>query len=73
MCYATASLGAQLLLDFAWTKTTSGDGCVKEVMGKVVIGVVAGPDVMLCTIWGESEDALCMLRRLRGRRGRALI
>ena len=60
MCYATASLGALWLLDgLGRTKITSVvDGQVKEVVGKIVIGVVASPGATLCTIWGEREDAL---------------
>ena len=27
-------------------------------LGKISIGVVAGPGAMLCTIWGERVDAL---------------
>ena len=57
-CYATASLGALWLLDLARTKTASVDGWVREVVGKIVIGVVAGPGAMLRTIWGEREDTL---------------
>ena len=41
MCYATVSLGAR-------TKTTSVDGWVK-VVGKIFVGVVAGPGGIMCT------------------------
>ena len=57
-CYATAALDALWLLDLARTKTASVDGWVREVVGKIVIGVVAGPGTMLRTIWGEREDTL---------------
>ena len=66
MCYATASLEALWLLDLARTKTTSVDGRVKEVVGNIVTGIATGPGAMLCTIWGEREDALGRLRRRRG-------
>ena len=57
-CYATASLDAMWLLDLARTKTASVNGWVRVVVGKIVIGVVAGPGAMLRTIWGEREDTL---------------
>ena len=68
MCYATASLGALWLLDLAQAKTTSGDRCVKEVVGKIAIGVLAGPGVMLCTIWGGREDALVHASKTEGQK-----
>lgn len=58
LSYSTASLGALWLLDLARMKTTSVGEWVKEVLGKIFVGVVAGPGAMLCTIWGEREDAL---------------
>ena len=73
MCYATASLGVLWLLDLARTKTTSVDGWVKEVVEKIVIGVVVGPGAMLCTMWGEREDALVHAWKAEGRRGSELI
>ena len=66
ICYTTASLGGLWLLDLARTKTTSVDGWVKEVVGKIFVGVVAGPGAMLCTIWGEREDALVHAWRAEG-------
>ena len=60
MCHATASLGV-LRLDIARTKTTSVDGWLKEVVGQIDIGVVAGPGAMLCTIWGERGHACACL------------
>ena len=68
MCYATASLGALWLLDLARATTTSGDRCMKGVVGKIVIGVVAGPGVMLCTIWGGREDALVHASKTEGQK-----
>ena len=58
LCYATAFIGALRLLDLARTKPTSVNRCVKEIVGEIVIGSVAGPGAMLYTIWGEREDAL---------------
>ena len=73
MCYTTASLGALGLLDLARTKTTSVDGWVKEVVGRLslVLWLIL---VRCCVLFGARErTCLCILGRLRGRRGRALI
>ena len=42
-------------------------------MEKIVTGVVVGPGAMLCTIWGEREDALVHAWKAEGRRGSELI
>jgi len=70
MCYATAFLGALWLLDLARTKTTSVGGWVKEVLGKIFVGVVAGPGAMLCTLWGEREDALVHAWKAEGEKNK---
>ena len=49
ICYATASVGALWLIDLARTKTTSVNGWVKVVVGKIFVEVVAGPGWILCT------------------------
>ena len=67
LCYATPPLGVLWLLDLARTKTPSVDGWVKEVVGKIVIGVVVGPGAILCTIWGERVDALVLSWKAEGR------
>ena len=61
MCCATqrrpsAYCGSRLRAD----EDPSVDGWVKEVVGKIVIGVVVGPGAILCTIWGERVGALLL-------------
>ena len=68
LCYATPPLGVLWLLDLAQTKTPSVDGWVKEVVGKIVIGIVAGPGAILCTIWGERVDARVFVWKAAGKK-----
>ena len=69
MCYATAPLGALWLPDLARTKTTIVDGRAKEVVGKIVIGVVVGPGAML----GDArEDALVHAWKAEGEKRRCV-
>ena len=72
MCYATASLGALWLLGLAWMKT-SVDRWVKEVTGSLTL-VLSLVLVRYRALFGAREKTrLCMLGRLRGRRGHELI
>jgi hypothetical protein len=58
MSYLTAFFAGLWLLGLARTKSTSVGQWVREALGKILVGVVAGPGAMLCTLWGEREDAL---------------
>ena len=68
LCYATPPHGVLWLLDLARTKTPSVDGWVKEVVGKIVIGVMVGPGAMLYIIWGERVDTRVLSWKAEGKK-----